>query len=391
MSMRTKTTCLSAAIVLAVTMTPRALIAQAGPPLLTDDPETPGNNKWEINIAAIILQRRTERLWSIPLLDINYGLGERIQLKAEIPWMVLQSRSGGRNQTGPGSANVGVKWRFLDRKRHGFAMSTYPQLEFRTSAAAVRKGLSETGAELRLPVELSREFGPVTIIGEVGYQIVQRQKDEWIYGGEPANLFDTIVKGRPNGMPAWAGRIPEYQIWQIIAYLRTLQQPVMAPAGDARRGETLFFGATRCSSCHIVNGRGGRVGPELSTVGSGRSRAYIIESIREPGRRLSENRAFGGDATLKYDTVTLVTADGSTVVGVPLNEDTFTVQVMDLNERVHSLEKKSLKSFRHENRSLMPAYDLNRLSDADLADVVAFLQTLRAGSSAKKGGSHEDR
>ena len=194
MSMRTKTTCLSAAIVLAVTMTPRALIAQAGPPLLTDDPETPGNNKWEINIAAIILQRRTERLWSIPLLDINYGLGERIQLKAEIPWMVLQSRSGGRNQTGPGSANVGVKWRFLDRKRHGFAMSTYPQLEFRTSAASVRKGLSETGAELRLPVELSREFGPVTIVGEVGYQIVQRQKDEWIYGVAVAHEINQRIE-----------------------------------------------------------------------------------------------------------------------------------------------------------------------------------------------------
>src|SRR2546428_5591494 len=118
MSMQIKTTCWSAALVLAVRMPPNALIAKAGPPLLTDDPETPGNNKWEINIAAIILQRRTERLWSTPLLDINYGLGERIQLKAEIPWMVvLQSRSGGRNQTGPGSANVGVKWRFLDRKR----------------------------------------------------------------------------------------------------------------------------------------------------------------------------------------------------------------------------------------------------------------------------------
>jgi cytochrome c oxidase cbb3-type subunit III len=52
-------------------------------------------------------------------------------------------------------------------------------------------------------------------------------KTEWIYGGEPANLFDTIVKGRPNGMPSWGGRIPEYQIWQIVAYVRSMngQQP----------------------------------------------------------------------------------------------------------------------------------------------------------------------
>jgi cytochrome c oxidase cbb3-type subunit 3 len=47
-------------------------------------------------------------------------------------------------------------------------------------------------------------------------------KDEWIYGGDPANIFDTIVKGRPNGMPAWGGRIPEYQVWQLVTFVRSL-------------------------------------------------------------------------------------------------------------------------------------------------------------------------
>ncbi len=57
-------------------------------------------------------------------------------------------------------------------------------------------------------------------------------KTHWIYGGEPENLFDTIVKGRPNGMPSWGGRIPEYQIWQIIAFVRSMngQQPTSATA-----------------------------------------------------------------------------------------------------------------------------------------------------------------
>jgi cytochrome c oxidase cbb3-type subunit 3 len=60
--------------------------------------------------------------------------------------------------------------------------------------------------------------------GAIGPPLI---KQDWIYGGEPANLFDTIVKGRPNGMPTWGGRIPEYQIWQIIAYIRSLnnEQP----------------------------------------------------------------------------------------------------------------------------------------------------------------------
>ena len=160
---------------------PRRVVAQGGPPLITDDPETPGNGHWEINVAWTLSQKQNQRLFAIPLIDINYGLGERIQLKAEVPWLVLQRRREGI-QSGIGSANFGVKWRFLDKDRHGFAMSTYPQLEIRTSASSVRRGLIEQGGELRLPVEISRELGPVTINGEVGYQVVQREKDEVLYG-----------------------------------------------------------------------------------------------------------------------------------------------------------------------------------------------------------------
>jgi len=206
----------------------------------------------------------------------------------------------------------------------------------------------------------------------------------WTHGGSDGELAATISGGVPGtAMPP--NKVTDEEIWQIVAYLRSVQQPPAPAVGDARRGEGLFFGTTRCASCHIVNGRGGRLGPELSTVGSSRSRAYIAESIREPGKAITENRGFGGDATLKYDTVTAVTADGATIVGVPMNEDTFTIQLMDTAERVHSLQKKALKSLRHEDRSLMPAYEANRLSAADLDDLVAYLQTLRAAS--QKGGS----
>lgn len=208
----------------------------------------------------------------------------------------------------------------------------------------------------------------------------------WSHGGADADLATTITDGVPGtAMPP--NKLTDEEVRRIIAYLRSIQQPATQIAGDAKRGETLFFGAQRCASCHIVNGRGGRLGPELSTVGSARSRAYLVESIRDPGRRLTENQSFADAAgTLRYDTVTAVTADGQTIVGVPMNEDTFSVQVMDATERIHSFEKKSLKSFRHEDRSLMPAYPQNRLGDADLDDLVAFLQTLRA-PTARKGGT----
>jgi cytochrome c oxidase cbb3-type subunit 3 len=207
----------------------------------------------------------------------------------------------------------------------------------------------------------------------------------WNHGGSDAELARTITDGvAGTAMPP--NNLKTDEIWQIVSYLRTVQQPPAAPVGDQTRGEALFFGTARCSTCHIVNGRGGRLGPELTTVGSARSRAYLVESIRQPAKQLTQIRALGGDS-LKYDTVTAVTADGQTIVGVPMNEDTFTVQLMDMTERVHSLDKKTLKSFRHENRSLMPAYDASRLPDADLDNLVAYLQTLRSTATARKDGS----
>ena len=210
----------------------------------------------------------------------------------------------------------------------------------------------------------------------------------WTHGGADADLLQTITGGiAGTAMPP--NNLKRDEIWQIVSYLRTVQQPPPPAVGDAARGEAQFFGAARCSTCHIVNGRGGRLGPELSTVGSARSRAYLVDSIRQPAKQLTQIRAFGGDG-LKYDTVTAVTADGRTIVGVPMNEDTFTVQLMDQTEVVHTFEKKTLKSFRHENRSLMPAYDANRLPASDLDNLVAYLQSLRTASTMRKGGSHED-
>ena len=81
-------------VAVCVATLPRRVIAQGGPPLITDDPETPGNGHWEINVAWTLSQKQNERLFAIPLLDINYGFGEHVQLKAEVPWLVLQDRRG---------------------------------------------------------------------------------------------------------------------------------------------------------------------------------------------------------------------------------------------------------------------------------------------------------
>jgi len=169
------------AVAVVAAMAPEVL-AQAGPPLLTDDPETPGNRHWEINLAWTVSQRENARLFAIPLLDINYGLGDRVQLKVQAPWLLLKDRKSQNSASGIGSTNLGLKWRFVDKGRHGLAMSVYPQLEIRTSASSARRGLIEPGSELLLPIEMSHPLGPVTIDAEIGYQFVQHEKDEFIYG-----------------------------------------------------------------------------------------------------------------------------------------------------------------------------------------------------------------
>jgi putative heme-binding domain-containing protein len=208
----------------------------------------------------------------------------------------------------------------------------------------------------------------------------------WSHGGSDEELTATITDGVPGtDMPAHA-HLKSEEIGQIIAYLRTVQQPPSPPRGDAARGETLFFGSGRCGSCHLVKGRGGRIGPELTRVGSARSRSYLIESIREPARYLTEHEGAGERGARKYDTVTAVTSDGRKIVGVAMNEDTFTVQIMDTSDRIHSLRKRDLKDFRHEDRSLMPAYNEAQLTADALDDLVNYLQTLRAPTPEKKGG-----
>ena len=129
----------------------------------------------------------------------------------------------------------------------------------------------------------------------------------------------------------------------------------------------------------MVEGKGGRLGPDLTGVGGSRTREAIIDSVRNPSRRL----AWGLTEATKefpqeYESVTVVTADGKEIKGVTLNEDSFSVQVMDTNEQIHLLDKGKLRSFQKSRESAMPKYDIDILSQRDLEDIVAYLVSVGA-------------
>ena len=160
---------------------PTVAWAQGGPPLLTDDPDTPGPGRWEINLATLLERSRLERRLETPRVDANYGVGRRIQLKFEVPW--VWAREGENDiQTGVGNGTAGIKWRFVGQEGMRIAWSIYPQLEFNTTQSSVTKGIVDKGSELFLPTELTVEFAHVEINGEVGRRFVTSRPDNWIFG-----------------------------------------------------------------------------------------------------------------------------------------------------------------------------------------------------------------
>jgi cytochrome c oxidase cbb3-type subunit 3 len=201
------------------------------------------------------------------------------------------------------------------------------------------------------------------------------------HGDGDGDLFRNISQGIPgtampaNGTNGQGVGMTDEEIWQIISYLRSIQAGASATRlGNATHGKQLFYGDANCSTCHMVEGRGGRVGPDLTSVGISRTVESLVESVRNPSRRL----AWGlteptKEFAQRYETVTIVTLDGNEVKGVTLNEDSFSLQVMDTAEQIRLFDKDKLRSIKKSRKSLMPAFDPGTLSDQDLNDVIAYL------------------
>jgi hypothetical protein len=153
----------------------------AGPPMLTDDPDTPGPGVWEINFATTAERSGGDWSWELPIVDINYGVGETIQMKFEVPW-IFSDIEGAAVDSALGNPEVGIKWRFLDQEKYAWNVATYPQYAFEAPNSSIRRGVVEQGAEFLLPVEIGKDFGDVIVYGEAGYAWIDGGVNEWIFG-----------------------------------------------------------------------------------------------------------------------------------------------------------------------------------------------------------------
>lgn len=173
---------------------PFSVWAQGGPPYYTNDPGTPGNLNWEINIGYMPFYYTNQSVSHTPDVDINFGLGDRIQLTYESAWLRVQN-PGAPVKYGMNQSNPGVKWRFYDTGEDGLSISIFPQFFLNNPNSAVNRQITSPNNSFLMPVEFSKKFGPLGVDYEIGYQFVHKGPDGWITGLVVGHDFSRKLEG----------------------------------------------------------------------------------------------------------------------------------------------------------------------------------------------------
>jgi hypothetical protein len=149
--------------------------------MITDDPGTPGPGKWEDNLAISFEHRSNETTYDVPSIDLNYGVGEHIQLTLQTAPVILKRNDHGA-VGGIGGTEAAVKWRFLDEEKTGFDMSMFPRIIFNVQQSSVHRGIAEDGTRFQIPFQIAKTFGPWRLDAECGALGRSVGRSEWLYG-----------------------------------------------------------------------------------------------------------------------------------------------------------------------------------------------------------------
>ena len=249
-------------------------------------------------------------------------------------------------------------------------------------------GVLMAGLTGGLATGLAAQANPFTAVPDVraGQQLFARQcsicHGEGAVGGEvgpdlttgnfqhastDAGLFNLISEGIPNtAMMGINATRTDQSVWQIVAYLRSVSGGErVAVAGNASAGERLFRGRGDCSGCHVIDGEGGRQGPELSTIGDRRSPDELLSDLVDPDERVEP----------RWWTMRVTHLDGSRVEGLRMNEGTYSLRILDAEDNLWSFLKRDLRESERIETSSMPAY-AGTLTEGELEDLVAYLYGL---------------
>ena len=194
------------------------------------------------------------------------------------------------------------------------------------------------------------------------------------------DLFRIISLGIP-GTDMYPHRFSDRRVWQTAAFVRTLSrklEPAKLP-GDPDKGKGLFWGKGQCSQCHMIGGEGGRRGPNLSAIGRQRAPGYLRESLLKPSQVVGTSDVVV-QGFRRYWPVSVTDLQGNVLEGVLLGEDTYSIQLMDDQERLLSVWKRDLSEIQRGVDSVMPGY-AEVFSSSELDDLIAYLSSLRGEPS----------
>jgi putative heme-binding domain-containing protein len=196
---------------------------------------------------------------------------------------------------------------------------------------------------------------------------VDLRSGKFRHAGSDDDLIRVISTGIPgSAMPPH--KFEAADLTAVVAYVRSMRgaRSTAGTGGDASRGRALFEGKGGCPGCHRVGAHGSRIAPDLSEIGIMREPAALERSLLDPtAAMLPVNRP-----------IRAVTREGKVIAGRRLNEDSYSVQLIDSEERLLSLKKADLKEYTVSRVSTMPSFR-EKLSSQELADVIAYLLTLK--------------
>lgn len=186
-----------------------------------------------------------------------------------------------------------------------------------------------------------------------------------------ADLLNVLNNGAAGGMPAFP-QFSNQQAQSVVKYLRQLQGVTAAalsgnqPTGDASVGRTIFFGNGGCSQCHMINGQGGILAPDLTSYGHSRDTASILLAIVKPDTHPQPG----------WRGAEVQTRSGEKISGVVRTEDNLQIVLQSKDGRYHFFERSNLAAVSYIDHSLMPEGYGTRLSAKELDDLAAYLAVI---------------
>ncbi|HKV04681.1 MAG TPA: c-type cytochrome [Candidatus Acidoferrales bacterium] len=207
--------------------------------------------------------------------------------------------------------------------------------------------------------------------GQLGpnlHGVAQRKGDAGVFA---------VIRNGTGGMPPIMS-LNDQRAWQVVGYVRTLGDtgPVEVAKGDPAKGKAVYD-ANACATCHAINGQGGGVGPQLTSIGKSRVPKYLRAFLLDPGKNPPADMSLPERGTTTgYLLVHVVAKDGRDMTGIRVNEDTFTIELRDVSGHFYSFDKSRLKTIEAQpGKTVMPSY--SKLSADDLDNLVAYLASLK--------------